>query len=138
MTTRNRTTGTRRARRPVRVLGAAAVCAVVLGLSGCAGSGEGVRVEGSSAIPRDVAEVDAAVDVETMDVVVDAAPGGVVPTVSVTFRRAVPAAERPQVERDLRATLDMGAEGTWSWVEPGTRATARVGADLSRRSTVAH
>lgn len=137
MTTRSRITATRRARRLVHVLGAVAACAAVLGLTACAGSGEGVRVEGSSAIPRDLAEADAAVDVETMNVVVEATPGAAAPTVSVTFDRPVPADERPEVESKLRATLDVGTEGSWRWVEPGTKATARVGADLTRRSAVA-
>ncbi|MGW0846093.1 Ig-like domain-containing protein [Streptomyces sp. NPDC002787] len=138
-----------------RMLAVAAACAVALGITGCAGSGEGVRVEGSSAIPRAEAEVDAGIDGARVDIA-DGRSGGLGPAISVTFDRPVPAAERAGVERQLRVVMESDAQGSWSWVKgrdlapgqrvdfrprvswtPGTRVTVQVGADLTRHFTIA-
>ena len=118
--------------RTVRNGVATAVCALALALTGCAGSGEGVRVEGPSEIPRAQARADAAgtgnVHVESPPappsafdgVRVNIAEGqtvGVGTPISVTFARPVPKAERVAVERQLKVTTDVGPEGSWGWVE---------------------
>ncbi|UUU23588.1 Ig-like domain-containing protein [Streptomyces sp. DSM 40750] len=133
MTTRSRTAGTGSARRPVRVLVATAACTFALALTGCSGSGTGVRVEGPSSIPEAQAELDAGVDAEIVDVKptptvlkaldsarVDIADGqtvGAGTPITVTFDRPVPTAERTEVERQLKVVMDSGAGGSWSWVE---------------------
>ncbi len=127
------TTATRGRRRLVRTLAAAGVCAVAVALTGCAGSGEGIRVEGPSAIPADLARVDAegvdarpgpldlrTLDLRTLDGVgVNIAEGqtvGIGVPISVTFARPVAKAERELVERQLRVAAEPGTEGSWSWV----------------------
>lgn len=133
MTTRSRTAGTGRARRPVRVLVAIAACTFALALTGCSGSGTGVRVEGPSSIPEAQAEADAEIDAETVNVKptptvrkaldgarVDIADGQTVGAgmpITVTFDRPVPTAERSHMERQLKVVMDFGVEGSWSWVE---------------------
>ncbi|UUU32493.1 Ig-like domain-containing protein [Streptomyces sp. CA-210063] len=154
MTTRNRAAGTGKARRHVRVLVTTAACAFTLALTGCSGSGTGVRVEGPSSIPQAQAEVDAGIDGARVDIA-DGQTVGVGGPISVTFDRPVPAAERAQVERQLKVVMDSGVDGSWSWVEdrdladgqrvafrprvswkPGTKVTVQVGADLTRHFTV--
>ncbi|MDX3581207.1 MULTISPECIES: L,D-transpeptidase [Streptomyces] len=138
-TTRGRTTGTRRARRLVHVLATTAACAVALTLTGCAGIGEGVRVEGPSAIPKAHARADAetgaggrgdsaAVNVKPSPTPLKAFDGarvniadgqtvGVGMPISVTFDRPVPESERAAVERRLKVGTSTATEGSWSWVK---------------------
>lgn len=78
---------------------------------------------------------------------------GVGMPISVTFDHAIPAAERADVERQLKVDTDV--EGSWSWVKdrnllegqrvdfrpraywtPGTKVTVRVGSGITRRFTV--
>lgn len=139
MTTRNRTAGTGTARRHVRGLVATAVCTFALALTGCSGSGTGVRVEGPSSIPEAQAEVDAGINAETVNVkptptvlkaldgarvsIADGQTVGAGVPISVTFDRPVRAAERTHVERQLKVVMDSGdegfegSEGSWRWVE---------------------
>ncbi|MFE7839028.1 Ig-like domain-containing protein [Streptomyces sp. NPDC057474] len=143
MNTRSRTTGTGRARRLVHALAATAACAVALALTGCAGGGEGVRVEGPSGIPETHARADAeagaeagtgggagteAVNVKPSPTppkafdgarvnITDGQTVGVGMPISVTFDRPVADAERAAVERRLKVTTDAGTEGSWSWVK---------------------
>ncbi|MBD9724525.1 hypothetical protein IHE70_15135 [Streptomyces sp. ID-01-6.2a] len=138
--------GARPRRGPGRVIAATAACVVAFALAGCAGSGEGVRVEGPSEIPGAQARADAqgtgegdtggntnGENVNAGDrsvpppafggVRVGIAEGqtvGVGMPISVTFARPVPKAEREAVERQLKVTMDdgtEGAEGGWGWVE---------------------
>ncbi|MDX2782290.1 Ig-like domain-containing protein, partial [Streptomyces caniscabiei] len=155
---------TRPRRRPGRVIAGTAACVVAFALAGCAGSGEGVRVEGPSEIPRAQARADAQGTEEGValdGVRVGIAEGrtvGVGRPISVTFARPVPKAQRDVVERQLKVSVDdgtEGAEGGWGWVEdraladgqrvdfrprtswrPGTKITVEVGADLVRHFTV--
>ena len=141
--TRGRTTRTGRARRLVRVLAATAACAAALTLTGCAGIGEGVRVEGPSAIPEAHARADAetgsgagsgggagteAVNVKPSPTPLKAFDGarvniadgqtvGVGMPISVTFDSPVQDAERAAVERRLKVETDTATEGSWSWVK---------------------
>ncbi|MDX3646077.1 Ig-like domain-containing protein [Streptomyces sp. MB09-02B] len=76
--------------------------------------------------------------------------------ISVTFAHPVPQSARAAVEGQLKVTtMDVGAEGSWSWVtgrpladgqrvdfrpltpwKPGTKVTVHVGAGLTRHFTV--
>jgi hypothetical protein len=148
----------------VRVIVTTAACAVACAvmLTGCAGSGEGVRVEGPSEIPRALARADAEVRATPSafdGVRVNITEGqtlGVGTPIAVTFARSVPSSERASVERQLKVTaLGDGAEGSWNWVEdpaladgqrvdfrpraswqPGTKVTVKVGTALTRHFTV--
>ncbi len=169
MTTGSRARGSRGAgtgprRRPVRVIVTSAACAVAcaVALTGCAGSGEGVRVEGPSEIPRTLVRADAeiratppAFDGVRVNITEGQTVGVGIP-IAVTFDRPVPSTERASVEGELKVTaLGDGAEGSWSWVEdpaladgrrvdfrpraswrPGTKVTVEVGSALTRHFTV--
>lgn len=170
---RSRGAGAKPRRRLVHVIAATAACAVAFALTGCAGSGEGVRVEGPSEIPRSQAQADAQGDAQGKNLNAGARPAplpafdgvrvniaegqtvGVGMPISVTFALPVPPSERAAVERQLRVTMDVDAEGSWSWVKdrtladgqrvdfrprtywrPGTKVTVEVGAGLTRHFTI--
>jgi lipoprotein-anchoring transpeptidase ErfK/SrfK len=125
------------------VIAATAACAVAFALTGCAGSGEGVRVEGPSGIPKAHSQADRGADTgdrggdgagaEAVNVkpgpppsqafegarvnIADGQTVGVGMPISVTFDRPVPKAERAEVERRLKVETDTGTEGSWSWVK---------------------
>ncbi|MFD9117797.1 L,D-transpeptidase [Streptomyces bottropensis] len=144
---RGGTTGARRARRLVHALAATASCTVAVALTGCAGAGAGVRVEGPSAIPKAHARADAENgagargDAEAVRVkpspalpkafegvrvnIADGQAVGVGMPISVTFDRPVAKSERAAVERRLKVTTDTGAEGSWSWVKGHNLADGR-------------
>ncbi|MDX3521117.1 L,D-transpeptidase [Streptomyces scabiei] len=129
------TAGAGRARRLVHALAATAACALALTLTGCAGVGEGVRVEGPSAIPKAHVRADSGGEGKTGAGQTTPAPAppkalegarvniadgqtvGVGMPISVTFDRPVARAERARVEKELKVGTDNGTEGSWSWVK---------------------
>ncbi|WP_432172909.1 L,D-transpeptidase [Streptomyces sp. Tue6028] len=161
------TTGVR-GRRPGRAWGAAALAVCALALAGCSGravadgsggTGTGAapeatttvnpeRQKGHKATPKPLKSLPGAhVNITDRQTV------GVGMPISVTFDRAVPTAERADVERQLKVTADV--EGSWSWVKdrnlldgqrvdfrpraywkPGTEVTVRAGAGITRHFTV--
>ncbi|MFF1705845.1 L,D-transpeptidase [Streptomyces sp. NPDC058252] len=172
MTTGSTGTGSKRGRLG-RAWGAAAVCALVLALAGCsakavadgsggtgtgtgpAGNGGGAgRTSTGTARPEPKPTSTPLKSLTGARVnIADGQTVGVGMPISVTFDHVIPAAERPDVERQLRVTAD--AEGSWSWVrdrnlldgqrvdfrpraywKPGTRVTVRAGAGITRHFTV--
>ncbi|MFF4347312.1 L,D-transpeptidase [Streptomyces sp. NPDC001530] len=161
------TTGLRGGRgRFARAWSAAAVCA--LALTGCSARALADGNGGTDAEPKGTATVNPAGRPTSTSkpapqplkslkgVRVNVADGqtvGVGMPISVTFDHVIPAAERADVERQLKVTAD--AEGSWSWVKdrnlldgqrvdfrpraywkPGTEVTVRAGAGITRHVTV--
>lgn len=152
-----------RSRRFAASWAAAAVCA--LALAGCSkGATESTGIKADTVAKPDTAAGDTPTPRPTRAKPLAQLPGahiniadgqtvGVGMPISVTFDHAIPAAQRAEVERQLKVDTDV--EGAWSWVKdrnlsagqrvdfrpraywiPGTKVTVRAGADITRHFTV--
>ncbi|WP_369247903.1 L,D-transpeptidase [Streptomyces sp. R41] len=155
-----------RRRRLGRAWGAAAVCA--LALAGCSaravadasgGRGAGVDAGAKPAVTTTVDPTPKPTSTPLKSLkgarvnIADGQTVGVGMPISVTFDHVIPAAERADIERQLKVTADV--EGSWSWVKdrnlldgqrvdfrpraywkPGTEVTVRAGAGITRHFTV--
>ncbi|MFD0282848.1 L,D-transpeptidase [Streptomyces lutosisoli] len=161
-----------RGRRIGRAWGAAAVCALALagcsaravadgsgGTSAGTGAAVGAKPAGTTTLnpsPKPTPSATSTPLKSLRGARVNIAEGqtvGVGMPISVTFDHVIPAAERADVERQLKVTAE--AEGSWSWVrdrnlldgqrvdfrpracwKPGTAVTVRAGAGITRHFTV--
>ncbi|WP_406171726.1 L,D-transpeptidase [Streptomyces sp. NBC_00996] len=158
--------GRGRRRRLGRAWGAAAVCAFALAgcsaralADGSGGTGAGTGAGAKPAVTTTVNPTPKPTSTPLKSLkgarvnIADGQTVGVGMPISVTFDHVIPAAERADVERQLKVTADV--EGSWSWIKdrnlldgqrvdfrprtywkPGTVVTVRAGAGITRHFTV--